>query len=264
MTFENRTKSPCAPPFPEQVYGVYINACGQVKPGAALGGEGGFRYNRSVRKFWQNELVSGLTHLAGVPLSLVALVLLVRSALAHGGAGHVVAFSVFGASMALLYLASALYHLMPLASKAKRVMRRVDHAMIFVLIAGTYTPVCLLALDGAWRWGLLGVVWTLALAGVLAKALWVRLPGWVSALMYLGLGWLSALAWPALAAALPGGALAWLALGGAFYTVGVVFYALDKVLPPVRWFGLHEVFHLFVLAGSFSHFWLMWAYLARP
>lgn len=214
-------------------------------------------------KLRQNELVSGLTHLAGGGLSIVGLVLLIHRALPRGVAWQVGAFAVFGASLILLYFASALYHLMPLASKAKHVMRRIDHAMIFVLIAGTYTPVCVVALTGTWRWGLLTVVWMLALAGVVAKALWLRLPGWASALMYLGLGWLSVVAWPALSAAIPSGGLVWLALGGGFYTVGVAFYALEKVLPPIRWFGLHEVFHLFVLAGSFSHFWLMWAYLAR-
>lgn len=214
-------------------------------------------------KLKQNEIVSGATHLVGAVLSVIALFVLLNTAIEYGNVLHVVSFAIFGASLILLYLASTLYHLMPLGSKSKPVFRRIDHAMIFVLIAGTYTPVCLVPLWGAWGWSLLAVVWGLALAGVVLKALWISIPGWASALIYLGMGWMSVVAFPVMVDLIPGRGLGWLVAGGLFYSVGVVFYGLEKRLRPIKWFGMHEVFHLFVMAGSFSHFWMMLNYIAH-
>ncbi len=205
--------------------------------------------------------VSGLTHLAGALLSVVALVLLVCLAVRIGTAWHVVAFAIFGASLILLYTASSLYHLLPLSERGNRVLRRLDHIMIFLLIAGTYTPVCLIPLRGGWGWSLLVSVWTLALAGVVLKLFWLQAPRWFSTGIYLFMGWLIVVAfWPLIQTVPPGGVI-WMAVGGLFYTVGAVIYGLKRpnLIPGV--FGFHEIFHLFVIAGSFSHFWMMLRYV---
>jgi len=209
----------------------------------------------------RHELTCGLTHGIGAVLALIGSILLIYFAAANQQPWHVAAFSVFGASLVLLYAASTVYHLLPPSWRGKHLLRRLDHAMIYVLIAGTYTPICLVPLRGVWGWSVLAGVWVLAAAGVVVKLLWVRLPGWLSTATYVGLGWLSVLLAPLLLERLPGAALTWIVAGGLFYTVGALFYGLEKVLPQTRWNGMHEAFHLFVLAGSFSHFWVMWRYV---
>ena len=212
------------------------------------------------------EPVSGLTHLAGAVLSAAGLVALVRAAVrgtGGGGTWPLVAFLVFGVSLVLLYTASSLYHLLPLSTSGTLVLRRIDHMMIYVLIAGTYTPFCLISLRGrgAWGWGLFGAVWGLAVAGIILKAVWMRAPRWLSTGFYLGMGWLVVVAIGPLLRSVPAGGLEWLAVGGLLYTVGAVFYATKwpRLVPGV--FGFHEVWHLFVLAGSFSHFWAVYRFL---
>lgn len=207
------------------------------------------------------EPVSGLTHLAGVILSAAGLVALVRAALRAGGVWQMVSFAVFGISMILLYSASSLYHLLPLSARGTLVLRRLDHMMIYVLIAGSYTPFCLIALRGVWGWSLFGGVWGLAAAGIVLKAVWMHAPRWLSTTFYLGMGWLVVVAVVPLVRSVPAGGLVWLAAGGLFYTVGAVFYATKwpRLAPGV--FGFHEVWHLFVMAGSFSHFWAVYRFL---
>lgn len=205
--------------------------------------------------------VSGLTHLAAALLSVVALVLLVYYAVRVGTAWHVAAFAVFGASLILLYTASSLYHLLPLSEHGVEILRRLDHIMIFLLIAGTYTPVCLVPLRGGWGWSLLVTVWALALAGVFLKLLWLEAPRWLSTGIYLFMGWLIVIAlWP-LVHSMPPGGMAWMGLGGLFYTLGAVIYGLKRpnIMPGI--FGFHEIFHLLVMAGSFCHFWMMLRYI---
>ena len=205
---------------------------------------------------------SGLSHLAGALLSVLGLVLLIYHAVTYGHTRHVVAFAIFGASLILLYTASALYHLLPLSPKGIRLLRRIDHMMIFVLIAGTYTPVCLIPLRGGWGYSLLVGVWLLAIIGVLLKIFWLEAPRWFSTLLYVIMGWLIVIAFWPLTDSLATGGVLWMVLGGLFYTIGAVFYGTKwppNLVP--GWFGFHEVFHLFVLAGSFSHFWLMIKYI---
>ena len=208
------------------------------------------------------EPVSGLTHLAGVLLALVGLnVLLVRAS----GAGRVdqfVAFGVFGCSLVALYGASALYHLLPVSPAAVARLRRLDHATIFILIAGTYTPICVLALEGGWGAGLLGLVWTLALGGVVLKILWMDAPRWLSVGLYLAMGWIAVIAASAIFEAIPPGGIAWILGGGLVYSLGAVIYGLKwpDLVPGV--FGFHELWHLFVLVGSACHFWAMLRYIA--
>jgi hemolysin III len=206
------------------------------------------------------EPVSGLTHLAGVLLALIALIVLLTRT--GGRVDQIVAFGIFGLSLIALYSASALYHLLPVSPAATARLRRLDHMTIFILIAGTYTPVCVLALEGGWRAGLLGLIWTLALCGVALKLLWMEAPRWLSVGVYLAMGWLAVIAASAIFRAIPYGGIAWILGGGLVYSAGALIYALKRpnLVPGV--FGFHELWHLFVLAGSACHFWAILHYIA--
>jgi hemolysin III len=208
------------------------------------------------------EPVSGLTHLAGLLLAVAGLVVLLGTAAGAGKTDQFVALGIFGCSLIALYGASALYHLLPLSPPAVARLRRVDHMTIFVLIAGTYTPVCLLALNGVWRLGLLGLVWGLALCGVLLKLLWMDAPRWLSVVLYLAMGWLAVVAASAIFKAVPAGGIVWFLAGGVVYSVGALIYGLRRPDPLPGTFGFHELWHLFVLAGSACHFWAMLRYIA--
>jgi hemolysin III len=207
------------------------------------------------------EPVNGLTHLAGVLLACVGLLVLLARATSAGRTDQIVAFGIFGLSLVALYSASTLYHLLPLSPTGVARLRRVDHMMIFVLIAGTYTPFCLLALDGAWRVGLLGVIWSLALCGVLLKIFWMGTLRWLSVALYLGMGWVAVIAAPALFLAVPAGGMIWVLGGGLLYTAGALIYALKRPNPAPGTFGFHELWHLFVVAGSACHYWAVLRYL---
>jgi hemolysin III len=208
------------------------------------------------------EAFNGLTHLAGGLLACVGLVVLLAKAASAGRADQFVAFGIFGLSLIALYSASALYHLLPLSPAGTARLRRLDHMMIFVLIAGTYTPFCLLALDGAWRVGLLALVWSLAMCGILFKLFWIGAPRWLSVALYLGMGWVAVIAAPALFQAVPPRGIAWVLGGGLVYSVGAIVYGLRRpnLVPGV--FGFHELWHLFVVAGSACHFWAVLHYVA--
>jgi hemolysin III len=192
----------------------------------------------------------------------VGLVVLLAKAASAGRADQFVAFGIFGLSLIALYSASALYHLLPLSPAGTARLRRLDHMMIFVLIAGTYTPFCLLALDGAWRVGLLALVWSLAMCGILFKLFWIGAPRWLSVALYLGMGWVAVIAAPALFQAVPPRGIAWVLGGGLVYSVGAIVYGLRRpnLVPGV--FGFHELWHLFVVAGSACHFWAVLHYVA--
>ena len=205
--------------------------------------------------------VSGLTHLLGTLLSIPALILLIYYAAKMATVWHVVSFAIFGASMILLYTASSLYHLLPISDKGTLVLRKIDHMMIYVLIAGTYTPICLVPLRGPWGWSLFGSVWGIAITGIFMTAFWIHAPRWLSTLIYTLMGWLVVIAFFPLAHSMPAGGIAWLVAGGLLYTIGAVIYGTKRPKINFRWFGFHEVFHLFVLAGSFAHFWLMFRYV---
>ena len=205
--------------------------------------------------------VSGLTHLAGGLLACAGLIVLLAKAAITGRVDQLVAFGVFGLSLVARYLASFLYHLLPLSPAGVAWLRRLDHVAIFVLIAGTYTPFCLLALDGAWRWGLLSLIWGLALCGVLLKLLWMDAPRWLSVALYLGMGWVAVVAAPLLRS-LPTGGIAWVLTGGLIYSAGALVYGFKRpnLIPGA--FGFHELWHLFVVAGSACHFWAVLRYVA--
>ena len=203
------------------------------------------------------EIVNSLTHGVGALLSVAMLPVLVVAAVRGGDPWRIAAASVYGATLVLLYTTSTLYHAMP-GARAKAVLRRCDHAAIYLLIAGTYTPFVLGPLRGAWGWSLFGVIWALAVIGVLYKAVFgVRVPR-LSTVLYVAMGWLVIVAVVPLTRELPGSALAWLFGGGLLYTGGVVFYTRDQRIR----FG-HAVWHLFVLGGSAAHCWAVLSYAVQ-
>ena len=200
------------------------------------------------------EIANSATHGVGLLLSLVALPVLTIMAIGAGDPWRIVAASIYGGSLVLLYTTSTLYHALP-GARVKAVLRRCDHAAIYFLIAGTYTPFLVGPLRGAWGWSLFGVIWGIAVVGVLLKAVYgIRLPH-VSTVLYVAMGWLVVVAAVPLVHNLPGAGLGWLLAGGLCYTGGVVFYVLDN---RVRF--AHAVWHLFVLAGSAAHFWAVVGY----
>ena len=199
------------------------------------------------------------SHFLGVVLSITGLVtLLVES---RGDPWRVVGFSIYGASLILLYSASTIYHWQALPPRGEDILKRLDHVAIFVLIAGTYTPVCLVTLRGGWGWSVLGLVWGLALLGLLLKLFFQHLPRWSSTALYVGMGWMAVVAVVPLVQSLPVSGLMWLVAGGVLYTLGAVIYAVKWPDPAPQVFGFHEVFHVFVLAGSITHFVFMMRYV---
>jgi hemolysin III len=193
--------------------------------------------------------------MAAALLSVLGLGCLLYTAVKYGDVWQIVSFSIFGVSMILLYSGSAVYHLVNANAQVVKMLRRVDHMLIFVLIAGTYTPFCLGPLRGPWGFGLLLGVWTFGILGMIFALLWVDAPRWLTTGIYLAMGWAVVVAGYPLVKSLSVPALVWLAVGGLFYSVGAVVYATKRpnLFPGV--FGFHEIWHLFVMAGSFSHFW---------
>ncbi|XXJ21018.1 PAQR family membrane homeostasis protein TrhA [Desulfovibrio caledoniensis] len=205
--------------------------------------------------------VSGLTHCIAAALAVLGTVLLIARAASPALPWHIVAFSIFGGGMILLYTASTLYHWLPLGERGVRLLRRVDHSMIFFYIAATYTPICLIPLRGPWGWSLFGVVWGIALGGIVMKIFWLSAPRWLSTSIYLAMGWLVLVGIYPLTKAMSPASLAWLVAGGLVYSLGAVIYAVKWPDPLPRRFGFHEIFHLFVIGGSACHYVLMYWYV---
>lgn len=207
---------------------------------------------------------SAITHFIGMLMAVFSATPLLIRACHHPGRIHVLSLTIFIISMILLYTASTVYHSLDLSEKTNRILRKIDHMMIFVLIAGTYTPVCLIVLQGRTGAILCTLVWSIALAGILIKAFWITCPKWFSSLLYIGMGWVCVLAFTQLITSLSAGAFGWLLAGGIIYTIGGVIYALKMPLFDQKHknFGSHEIFHLFVMAGSACHFVLMYVYVA--
>lgn len=212
-----------------------------------------------LRRF--RDPVSGLMHLVAAILSVGALAWLLWVAIRQGSIWQIVSFAVFGMSLILLYTSSAIYHLVKASARVIQNLRRLDHTMIFVLIAGTYTPFCLGPLRGPWGFWLLGVIWGVAVLGILFSIFWIDAPRCLSTSLYLAMGWAIVFAAAPLVRSLPGGALIWLAIGGLMYSLGALIYATKRPNPVPGVFGFHEIWHLFVMAGSFSHFVSVLRYL---
>jgi len=200
------------------------------------------------------EILNVITHGLGFLLSIAALVLLVVFAALKGNVWHIVSFSVYGVSLVVLYLASTLYH-MSRKQSLRNKLNIFDHASIYILIAGTYTPFLLVTLHGPWGWSLLGVIWGLAIAGILFKIFFIGKYDLVSALLYVLMGWLIIVAIQPLNEHLESGGLWWLLGGGISYSIGAVFYMVNKL--PYN----HAIFHIWVLLGSLAHFIAVFFYV---
>jgi len=200
------------------------------------------------------EITNAITHGVGAMLAVAGLTLLVVFATIYGNIWHVVSFSIYGTTLVLLYLASTLYHSFT-NPKVKSVFKILDHSAIYLLIAGTYTPFTLVSLRGVLGWSIFVVIWTLALGGIVFKALFIKKFAVLSTIFYVLMGWIIVFALKPLVAALPVGGVVWLVVGGLCYTGGAVFYGWKKLL-----FN-HAIWHLFVLAGSICHFFSIFFYV---
>lgn len=210
----------------------------------------------------KKEITSAVTHLGGAIFGVIGMIMLLYVSIQSKDTMSIIAFIIFGMSMILLYSTSTIYHFIDASKKkAKLVMRKLDHIMIFVLISGTYTPICLLALRNTAGYTLLTIVWSITLIGVFIKIFWINSPRWVSSGLYIGMGWLSVFVLTPLVKSMPLGGVVWLFMGGIMYTIGGIIYGLKKPNIDKPWFGFHELFHLFVLAGTFCHFMMMYFYL---
>ncbi len=207
---------------------------------------------------------SAITHFIGMMMAVFGAVPLLVKAGVTSGPLNFASMTVFMASMVLLYGCSAAYHSVNLSGKALTFFRKLDHMMIFVLIAGSYTPVCLIVLGGRSGFTLLALVWGIALAGMAVKACWITCPKWFSSMIYIAMGWVCLPVFGRLLSSLPAAAFFWLLAGGLIYTAGGIVYALKLPLfdSRHRFFGSHEIFHLFVMAGSACHFIFMYCYVA--
>jgi len=196
------------------------------------------------------EIANSITHGAGAILAVIGLIALILYSGNYRDAWRVVGFSVFGASLFTLYLSSTLYHAFP-NGRIKHFLRLMDHSAIFLLIAGTYTPVLLVAMRGPWGWTLFGLIWALALVGLIFELAFLGRFKKISLAIYIGMGWLAVIAIKPMLTMLPDGLLTYIVIGGLLYTGGIVFY-VSKRLP-----YHHAIWHVFVLAGSVLHFFGM-------
>lgn len=217
---------------------------------------GGIQMHSIIR-----EPINALTHFAGVILSVAALVAMIIKAVAVDSASSIAAVCIFGISLILLYSASTLYHWVIARDSVIAFFRRLDHSMIFVLIAGSYTPFCLISLNNQTGWILFMVVSLTALLGIAFKMIWFNCPRWLSTALYIVMGWMAVFVFAPLASSLETGGLVLLVAGGVFYTIGGVIYALKPSWMQIKQMGFHEIFHIFILLGSLSHFLSVFLYV---
>lgn len=219
--------------------------------------------NEPNPRFHIKDPGSAITHFIGLIMGFLGSIFLLIKAAHAPSPIYFISMLIFSISMILLYGASTTYHTFDLDEKKNTLLKKIDHMMICVLIAGSYTPVCLLVLGGRTGIILLSIVWALAIGGILIKAFWVFCPKWVSSVLYIGMGWTCVLAFSRIYHSLSTPAFLWLLIGGLVYTIGGVIYALKLPIFNNRHknFGSHEIFHLFVMGGTFCHFIMMYSYL---
>jgi hemolysin III len=206
------------------------------------------------------EPVNGLTHLAAAIAAAIGMVVLV--VIGWGNIGKTISLTIYGVSLILLFSASAIYHLVKVKPRISDYLRKLDHSAIYLLIAGTYTPICFNLFTGFWKWGMLILIWSLAFIGVAVKLLWINAPRWLYTSVYIAMGWLAILGGKEILATLPTGALVWILVGGITFTIGAIIYATKTMdfFPGV--FGFHEVWHIFVILGALAHFVGILVYVA--
>lgn len=222
------------------------------------------RLEEIMKHFKLKDPGSAITHFIGMMMAMFAATPLILRAMRAPDIVHVISLSIFIVSMILLYAASTTYHTFDLSERTNKILKKLDHCMIFVLIAGSYTPICLIVLHGRTGLMLLALVWSIAILGIIFKLCWVTCPKWVSSVLYIAMGWVCVLAFTQILNSLPAAAFNWLLAGGIIYTVGGIIYALKLPIFNAhhKYFGSHEIFHLFVMAGSICHFIMMFEYVA--
>lgn len=205
--------------------------------------------------------ISGLTHLAAAAFAVCGLVILLL--IGSDNSAKAISLAIYGLSLILMLAASATYHLVKAPPRVIKVLRKVDHSAIYLLIAGSYTPICVHFFHGFWQWWFVGIIWGMALIGVAIKIFIINAPRWVTAGIYLLMGWMAVIAIPEMLVTMPVSALIWLVLGGLFFTLGAAVYISKKpdFLPNV--FGFHELWHIFVIIGCACHF-IVIAYFIAP
>jgi len=206
-------------------------------------------------KAYMREPINGLTHLGGAIFAFVGLLaLVIKASLERGASLAIVAAIIFGVSMMALYAVSATYHMVLASDRAIAIWRRLDHSMIYLLIAGSYAPFCLVSLNGPTGWVLFSIVMLIAVSGITFKLVWFNSPRWLSTTLYIGMGWIMVFAITPLAQVLSPLGIGLLFLGGIFYTIGGIIYGLKPRILSFKHLGFHEIFHIFVLLGSLAHF----------
>lgn len=208
------------------------------------------------------EPFNGLSHLGGAIAAFIGQIALLVAG--WTGTAKVVSIVIYGLSLIAMFSASAAYHMARVKPATLKILRKLDHSAIFLLIAGTYTPFCVLAFTGFFRWGLLALIWTIALTGILVKMFYLNAPRWLNAVMYVIMGWLCIMAAPQMPSVLPVSAIVWLTIGGVTYTLGAVVYATKLFNFVPGKFGFHEVWHIFVLLGALAHFMAVMMLLISP
>ena len=224
-----------------------------------------YDYNINYKKyFYIKDPGSAITHFIGMIAAFIGAFPLLYKAARTGSLLACIAMAVYSLSMIALYGASTTYHTFDKTEQINTILKKIDHMMIFVLIAGTYTPVCLIVLGDKTGWQLLALVWGIALVGITIIAFWITCPKWFSSLIYIAMGWVCVLAITKIIAALPSPAFMWLLAGGVIYTLGGVIYALKLPIfnSNHKNFGSHEIFHLFVMGGSFCHYIMLYQFVA--
>lgn len=206
------------------------------------------------------EPVNALTHLIAAFAALIGTIYLLI--MGRGTPLKEISFLIYGTSLILMFSASGVYHLVIADTGILKRLRKLDHSAIYLLIAGTYTPICLYFFQGFWQWGMVTLIWILAVAGVIVKLFIIKAPRWVTAGVYLVMGWTAVMAVKEILDKMPAAAITWMVAGGLFYTVGAIIYITKKLdfIPGV--FGFHEIWHIFVILGALSHFILIAAYIA--
>lgn len=213
-------------------------------------------------KQYVREPMNTLTHFIGACLSLIGTIILLISHTTHSTPNMttIISIIIFGSSLVLLYATSSIYHSVKAKDSVILKLEQLDHSMIFILIAGSYTPFCMISLSGAWQLSIISIVWSLAIIGIVLKIFWFRMPRWLSTFFYIGMGWIALFALNPLYKSLSLGGFSFLVLGGIMYTLGGIIYGLKK--PNLsKLFGHHEVFHIFVLLGSACHYWAVLRYV---
>jgi len=208
------------------------------------------------------EPFSGFSHMLGAIISLLGLVFLLFAQLHSNNYNLYTLIStvIFGISLILLYTASSVYHLTVAKDSIINILRKIDHAMIFVLIAGTYTPICIVLLETPIRYYMLAIIWAVAIIGILFKLCWINCPSWLSSTIYIAMGWMAIFIFNPLSKVVSSRGLSILVLGGVLYTIGGIIYCLERK-GKHRTFGAHEIFHIFVLLGSFTHYYFIYRYV---